>query len=134
MVVDAMIFFAVAVAALTRSVGGGILFAVLFLPFQANYLLNVGLLGFVFAVPLAVYAVALVARQPYRPPRTALSILLTAAWFTHFLPAIAGMCTVFLVVFMAEFVAISSTLGRRLLVAIRATVRTYYCLRCHSSY
>ena len=124
LVVTATIFFAVAVAALTRSVGGSMLFAVLFLPFQANYLLNIGLLGFVFALPLAIYAVALVAREPHRPPRMALCILLTVAWFTHFLPAIAATCTVFLVVFTAEFVTISSTLGRRVLVAIRATVHT----------
>jgi hypothetical protein len=67
---------------------------------------------------------ALVARQPNRPPRMALCILLTVAWFTLFVPAIAAFCTVFLVVLATEFVAISGTLWRRLIVAVGATVRT----------
>jgi hypothetical protein len=123
MIIAAIVFFAVAVAALTRSVGGNMLLAVLFLPFQANYLLNVGLLGFIFSVPLAIYAVALVARQPNHPPRMALCILLTVAWFTHFVPAIMATFTVFCVVLNAEFVAIGSPLARRLLTAISSTVR-----------
>jgi hypothetical protein len=123
MIIAAMIFFAVAVAALTRSVGGNMLLAVLFLPFQANYLLNVGLLGFIFSVPLAIYAVALVARQPIRPPRMALGILLTVAWFTHFVPAIMATIAVFFVVLTAEFVAIRGSLARQLLMAVSATVR-----------
>jgi hypothetical protein len=123
MIIAAMIFFAVAVAALTRSVGGNMLLAVLFLPFQANYLLNVGLLGFIFSVPLAIYAVALVARQPNRPPRMALCILLTVGWFTHFVPAIMATITVFFVVLTAELVALGGSLTRRLLMAVSATVR-----------
>jgi hypothetical protein len=123
MIIAAMMFFAVAVAALTRSVGGSMLLAVLFLPFQANYLVNVGLLGFIFSVPLSIYAVALVARQPNRPPRMALGILLTVAWFTHFVPAILATITVFFVILSAEFVAIGGPLGRRLLMAASAPVR-----------
>ncbi|HKR52683.1 MAG TPA: hypothetical protein VJT72_24505 [Pseudonocardiaceae bacterium] len=123
-VIAAMIFFAVAVAALVRSAGGSMLLAVLFLPFQANYLLNAGLLGFVFAVPLAIYAVALAVRQPNRPPRIALSILLTVTWFTHFIPAIVATFTIFLVVLAANFAAISGSLARRLIMATRVTVCT----------
>lgn len=123
-IVTAMIFFAVAVAALTRAAGGSILLAALFLPFQANYLLNAGLLGFVFAMPLGVYAIALVVRRPNRPPRMALSILLIVTWFTHFVPAIAATCAIFLIILTAEFVGIDRPLGRRLVMAIHATVRT----------
>jgi hypothetical protein len=123
MIIAAIIFFAIAVAALTRSVGGNMLLAMLFLPFQSNYLLNVGLLGFIFSVPLAIYAIALVARQPNRPPRMALCLLLTVAWFTHFVPAIMAAITVFFVVLTAQFVATDNSLGRRLLMAMRATVR-----------
>ncbi len=120
----ALILFAVAVAALTRAAGGSMLLGVLFLPFQASYLLNAGLLGFVFAMPLGIYAVALVVRRPNRPPRVALAILLAITWCTHLVPAIAATCTIFVVTLVAELVATNGSVGRRLMIATRATVRT----------
>ncbi len=99
----ALVGFSLAAAALARSVGAPLMAAVLFLPFQANYLFNEGSLGFVAALPLALGAVALTLRNPVRPPRAKLATFLTAAWLTHLFPAILSLVAIGAIVFIASY-------------------------------
>ena len=80
--------YAFAVAALMRAARLPVYFGIPLLAFEMHYFVMLGFLGFVWAVPLALGALAVVVRNPLAPRKCPLALLLTATWFTHVVPAL----------------------------------------------
>ena len=89
-IVIGLLGYALAVAALIRAAGLPAYMGIPLLAFEMHYFVMLGFLGFVWAVPLALGAIAVVIRQPLNPPRVSLTLLLIATWFTHIVPALAA--------------------------------------------
>jgi hypothetical protein len=94
--------FAFAVFALMRAVRLPVYFGIPLLVFEMHYLVMLGFLGFVWSVPIALCALAVVVRNPLAPRKWPLAMLLTATWFTHVVPALTISIAIILVVFVAH--------------------------------
>ena len=89
-IVIGLLGYAFAIAALIRAAGLPAYMGIPLLAFEMHYFVMLGFLGFVWAVPLALGAIAVVIRQPRNPPRVPLTLLLIATWFTHIVPALVA--------------------------------------------
>jgi hypothetical protein len=91
--------FAAAAAALVKALRAPTIAAILFLPFQANYLFEAAQLGFDAGVALGLALVVLVLRHPAGIPRLKFALLLSATWLAHIFPALLAMVGVVAIVF-----------------------------------
>jgi hypothetical protein len=101
-VVIGLIGYAVAVAALIHAVGLPAYAGIPLLVFEMHYFVMLGFLGFVWSVPLALGAIAVVLRNPVDPPRVPVIALLIATWFTHIVPALVATIAVCIIVMVAH--------------------------------
>lgn len=113
-----LIGYAIAVAVLMRAVHRPVYFGIPLLAFEMHYFVMLGFVGFVWAVPLALGALALAVRDPLAPRKVPISLLLTATWFTHVVPALAVTIAVTIVVLVAHIAD-----DERLADAVVATVK-----------
>ena len=100
--VTGLVGFAIAVAALVRAAGMPAYMGIPLLVFEMHYFVMLGFLGFVWAVPLALGAVAVVLREPLNPPKAPLVLLLVATWFTHIVPALVATIATTVIVIVAH--------------------------------
>ena len=89
-IVVGLVGYAVAVAALMRAAHMPVYFGIPLLAFEMHYFVMLGFVGFVWAVPLALGALALVVRDPLTPRTVPTTLLLTATWFAHVVPGLAS--------------------------------------------
>ena len=94
--------YAFAVAALMRATRLAVYFGIPLLAFEMHYFVMLGFVGFVWAVPLALGALAVVIRNPLAPRKVPTALLLTATWFTHVVPALVVSVAITLVVLGAH--------------------------------
>lgn len=113
-----LVGYAAAVAALMRAARLPVYFGIPLLAYEMHYFVMLGFLGFVWAVPLALGALAVAVRDPLSPRRVPLALLLTATWFTHVVPALTVSIAITLVVLVAHVAE-----GERPASAIAATVK-----------
>jgi hypothetical protein len=110
--------YAVAVATLARFAGLPLILGIPLLAFEMHSLVIFGFLGFVWAVPMVLVALAVVLRRPTAPPPLLLTAALTVTWLTHIVPALVGVVAVPLIVVVAHL-----SDGERPVAAIAATVK-----------
>jgi hypothetical protein len=110
--------YAFAVAALMRAAHLPVYYGIPLLALEMHYFVMLGFVGFVWAVPLALGALAVVVRDPLTPPKLPLALLLVATWFTHVVPALTVSIAITLVVLVARLAE-----HQRLAGAIVTTVK-----------
>jgi hypothetical protein len=114
-----LIAFSLAVASLMRAVHLPLAAGIPLLAFEMSYLFMLGFIGFVWSTALCLFAVAVALRQPLRPAAIPLTLLLTATWFTHFVPAVIATIAIVLIVLFAHLAE-----GEALAKASYLTIRT----------
>ena len=97
-----LVGYAIAVAALMRAAHLPLCFGIPLLAFEMHYFVMLGFVGFVWAVALALGALAVTVRDPLTPRKGLMTLLLTATWFTHVVPALTVSIAVTLVVLVAH--------------------------------
>jgi hypothetical protein len=111
--------YSLAVASLMRAVHLPLAAGIPLLAFEMSYLFMLGLTGFVWGIALCLFVVAVALRQPLRPAAISLTLLLTATWFTHFVPAVVATIAIVLIVLFAHLAE-----GEALAKASYLTIRT----------
>jgi hypothetical protein len=117
-IVIGLVGYAFAIAALVRAAGMPAYLGIPLLAFEMHYFVMLGFLGFVWSVPLALGAIAVVVRHPLNPPKVPLLLLLVATWFTHIVPALVATIAASIIVMVANLAG-----RQRPATAVTATVR-----------